>query len=442
MHKSYIIILITVFSFNSLLAQDSTKKSMAYGILPAIAYSSDLGFQYGVLTNIYWHGKPSIYPEYHHSLYMEASKFTAGSSLLRMYYDTHKLLSPIRTTVDLTYISDQMMDFYGFNGYQTVYYQPWEDDENKDGNYITRGFYKHHRDLFRIMVNLKGPLLSSVDHLQWIGGITFFDMNIHTIDVDKINKKADPKLPINTKLLYDNYVDWGIISKEEKNGGKNAYLKLGLSYDTRNFESNPSKGIFSEVFMTSTPSFFSSHSKTYTRFTATHRQYLTLIKNKSIFAYRLMLQNTIQGEVPFYLLPHITSSTLRSATNQGLGGATTMRGIKRNRIVGDGIFLANLELRQMLVRFNAFKQDIYIATNLFSDMGVVFDPYDVDRSSIPNTINQSEFFSNENDKLHTSLGLGLKIALNENFIVSVDYGRALDKQDGDSGIYIVLNYLF
>ncbi|GAH72890.1 unnamed protein product, partial [marine sediment metagenome] len=39
---------------------------------------------------------------------------------------------------------------------------------------------------------------------------------------------------------------------------------------------------------------------------------------------------------------------------------------------------------------------------------------------------------------------GLHIALNENFIVAADYGRALDKEkrDGLSGFYIGLDFLF
>ena len=46
------------------------------------------------------------------------------------------------------------------------------------------------------------------------------------------------------------------------------------------------------------------------------------------------------------------------------------------------------------------------------------------------------------EKMHKSVGAGLRLAMNYNFIVAIDYGIALNKQDGDSGIYIGLNYLF
>ena len=44
--------------------------------------------------------------------------------------------------------------------------------------------------------------------------------------------------------------------------------------------------------------------------------------------------------------------------------------------------------------------------------------------------------------MHTSYGGGLRIVMNENFVIAVDYGVAANKQDGTSGMYIGLNYLF
>jgi hypothetical protein len=55
---------------------------------------------------------------------------------------------------------------------------------------------------------------------------------------------------------------------------------------------------------------------------------------------------------------------------------------------------------------------------------------------------QGNYFQYKAEKLHTSAGAGLRIVMNENFIVAVDYGRALSDQDGKSGMYIGLNYLF
>ena len=58
------------------------------------------------------------------------------------------------------------------------------------------------------------------------------------------------------------------------------------------------------------------------------------------------------------------------------------------------------------------------------------------------TYQKADFFNPGNEKFHTSVGAGLRIAMNENFVIAVDYGRALNEQDGKSGMYIGLNYLF
>ena len=44
--------------------------------------------------------------------------------------------------------------------------------------------------------------------------------------------------------------------------------------------------------------------------------------------------------------------------------------------------------------------------------------------------------------MHFSTGLGLRVAYSENFILTVDYGFALNKQDGSSGLYIGIGHMF
>ncbi|MCU4165625.1 Omp85 family outer membrane protein [Carboxylicivirga caseinilyticus] len=446
--KQIAVILFIGFVINiGLLAQKDTtytKEGFTFGLLPAISFDADLGFQYGGLTNLYWYGDGSRYPEYDHSLYMEASKYTAGSTLLRCYYDSPMTIRNIRTTVDLTYFRDLTMDFYGFNGYQSVYDKEWEDDSSNE--YISRVFYRHHRDMFRILTNFKGRLGSTDSPWEWMAGFTFFDFNIKSIDIEKLNRKQDeenalPELP----GLYDKYIDWGIIKKEEANGGSHAYLKAGLSYDTRDILANPSKGIWTELFFIYMPSFFSSFDHSYTRINLFHRQYFALSSKRNlIFAYRIGLQHKLSGDIPFYLLPHMASSVLTSATSQGLGGAKTLRGISRNRVVGDGNLLANIELRWKIWRTKLFKQDFYLGSNYFVDMGMITQKYKIDLTEARNQLGSDYplYFKEANDKLHFSYGIGLKGALNENFVLSADYGIAANKQDGTSGLYITLNYLF
>ena len=90
--------MLIVGSFSTTIAQqDSTtfkKTGFSFGALPVIAYDNDLGLQYGVLTNLYWYGDGSNFPRYDHSLYLEVSRYVAGTMLTRAYFDSHKLHYP------------------------------------------------------------------------------------------------------------------------------------------------------------------------------------------------------------------------------------------------------------------------------------------------------------------------------------------------------------
>ncbi len=422
---------------------DSTyhKEGFTFGLLPAVSFDADLGFQYGGLTNLYWYGDGSNYPDYNHSLYLEFSKYTAGSTLARFYYDSPSLLQGIRTTADITWFRDLAMDFYGFNGRDAVYNKEWEDDQSPV--YKSRVFYRHHRSMFRVMTNFKGNINPKQPEWDWMAGLVYFDFSIGSVDTDRLNKNKDDddKLPA-IDGLYDKYIDWGLIRSEEAKGGRHAYLKAGISYDTRDILANPSNGIWTELFVAFMPSFLSSQSGSYSRINLFHRQYISLTpKRNLIAAYRVGYQHKLLGTIPFYLLPHMATSVLTSATSQGLGGAKTLRGINRNRVVGEGSLLVNAELRWKIWRTKLFRQDFYLGTNYFVDMGIITQPYDMDKSQVP----QGEYdlyFNDVDDKPHISYGLGLKGALNENFVLSADYGIAVNKQDGTSGLYITLNYLF
>ncbi len=41
-----------------------------------------------------------------------------------------------------------------------------------------------------------------------------------------------------------------------------------------------------------------------------------------------------------------------------------------------------------------------------------------------------------------SAGAGLRLVMNQNFVIAVDFGKAFNEQDGNIGFYIGLNYLF
>jgi len=445
--KRYSILFLLFFVGMCVMAQEKetakkevTKDGWNFGALPTITYDTDLGLQYGALVNLYDYGDGSAYPKYNHSLYFEISRFTKGSGINRFYYDSDKLIKGLRTSVDISYLSDQAYDFFGYNGYDAVVNYDWIDDA--DPNYKSRMFYKYDRKMFRFKVDLSGKIKG--DNVKWIGGLNLLNFKLASVDIDKLNKGkegADLLPPVAEQPgLYENYQQWGVVSEEEANGGFVPLVKAGIVYDSRDNRPNPMKGIWTEAVIEGASELLGSESS-FAKLSLTHRQYFTIIPRDLSLVYRLNYQTSIGGHVPFYYQSQVIVSELKGASSEGLGGGSTIRGASRNRVVGDGYFLGNIEARWKFARFQFINNNFYLGLNGFVDFGMVTKKIEIDptASSIPD---EKNYFDYGAEQMHVSYGAGLRIVMNENFIIKCDYGRVTDDRDGDSGMYIALNYLF
>jgi outer membrane protein assembly factor BamA len=412
---------------------DKIKTGWNFGALPAIAYDSDIGFKYGALVNLFYYGDGKQYPEYLHSLYFEWNHTTKGSGQTQFTYDSRYLIPGIRLSAEASYLTEQSLDFYGFNGYESDYNPDFEDEESDA--YISRMYYNMDRRLARVKADFQGKIKGS--QLRWFAGVEFNNARMGTVDIDKLNKGKDPEdqLP-DADLLFDRYVEWGLIPEAEADGGNTTLLKAGAVYDTRDIEANPMKGIWTDLQFLVAPGFLGNGDLAYTRLALTHRQYFTLVPRVLSFAYRLSYQTRISGNMPYYMLPFVYN-TAPALTRDGLGGAKTIRGIMRNRVVGDGFVYGNLEMRWKLFRTIVFDQNIYLALSAFLDGGMVTDKFDFDDHA-----NTEAILSGRKESFHLGTGGGLHIVMNQNFVVAVDYGRAIDPDDGIGGLYIGLNFLY
>ena len=409
-------------------ALQHVKTGTTFGALPSISFDTDIGFKYGLLTNFYMFGDGSTYPKYLHSLFLEWFQTTKGSGLQQLIYDSEYLIPNIRLTFEASHFTEQALDFYGFNGYRAFYAPSFEE--------TNRMFYRHERKMLRLRADFQGGIIGR--QLRWMAGYEHNRFIIATVDIARLNKgrKAANKLPENEELLYDKFVNWGVIKQEEAKGGNHNLFKLGLVYDTRDNEPNPMSGIWSEIFLLSAPSFH-GNKQGYSKLAITHRQYFTLVDEVLNLAVRASYQPRISGTIPFYALPYIYSTDI---TRDGLGGAKTLRGILRNRIVGDDYFYGNVEMRWKFFRTVIWNQHVYFALSACTDFGRVTSEYKFEHNNAPEAI---EWFAKGNtEKMHYACGGGISGALNHNFIAHVNYGRAIDKRDGKSGLYIGLNYLF
>jgi outer membrane protein assembly factor BamA len=417
------------------------------GALPAISYDSDLGFQYGALAEFFNYGDGSTYPDYFDHTYTEISRYTKGSGIYRFMYESNHLIPGVHMTSDLSYLPDQANHFYGFNGYESVFNKDWMDDKLASPPYRTRMFYRFERNQFRFKNDFQGKL--SGDHLKWSAGFAFQNFENNSVDIDRINKGKDVKLPSVTDQpgLFERYQALGLISSNEADGGWVNTIKAGIVWDSRDNRPNPMKGLWSEIGIEVAPSFLGNEwgfSKLY----ITHRQYFTLIENDLSIVYRLVYQSTLTGEAPFFYQSQVITSMLTGYTSEGLGGVSSLRGVLMNRVIGDAFFMGNIELRWKPVYFKFLRQDCYLGLNGFYDFGRVTKKIDLPNnlettfSNTYPTENFSDYFKPGKEKFHMSAGASIMLAMNQNFVVAIDLGKAFNKQDGNIGFYVGLNYLF
>lgn len=396
-----------------------TKKGWSIAPLPAVSYDSDLGWQLGAMIEVYNFGDGSLYPEYKHKFMAEACYFTKGSGIYHIFYDSKYLIKGLRVTASASYIPNTMMSFYGFNGYTSPYSSSIVDDNPS--------FYAIERNLFRTMVDIQGSILNN---FRWAAGIAFQHYDTGAVDVKKYRDNPS---------LYKKYVSAGIINADEARGGSHIELKLGAVYDTRDNEPDPRRGLYADAVLYGSPDIINGRGYHYMKLGASFRHFVPLVKDKLTFAYRLSYQGTIAGRTPFYVQQNYNTLFLRQINSDILGGAISLRGVLYNRVVADGMAWANVEVRFRPVHFKLLKQEWYIAFNPFFDAGMAVQPYRLDDMKASA---DEQIYDGDHESVHMSAGIGGKLVMNNNFVLSIEYGIPFDKRDGNGGLYLNLNFIF
>ena len=428
-------------------AQDVVKKGINFGPLPAIGFSTDLGMQYGLLSDIYWYGDGSTYPDYVWKANVEVSRYTKGNAVYHAYFDSKYLIPGIRLSADVTYLGNKTCGFYGFNGAAARYFKDM--DKIVDG----QGLYLMRRDDFRVELTAQGKIGNS--HWGWVGGLAYNMYNVDHAKNKGLSEDRDKDIS-----LYDIYVANGIIPEAEKNGGSHLEFKAGVVYDTRDHENNPSRGTNLEVFFYGSPDMLNGnrngYRNDYLKLAVHFKQFFTLVQDRLVFGGHVAYQGLVAGNSPFYTLQTIMPVNRKKIITDGLGGYSTIRGVIINRLLGNGLAWGNFELRWNFARFKLFNQNFILATNPFFDLGMVVQSYrmaqlktlaqdDTVVATLPDggTLQAKDLFSGSSEKLHMGAGAGLHIIMNQNFNVSFELGKSLRKEDNKGlGISIGLNYIF
>ena len=421
-------------------ASGDTSKHSRYHISfsPILGFNTDIGMQLGAMANIYDHGKNGFrYPDYNYTVYLEYSESTKGSGVKQIFFDSkHLLPGGLRLTADISYLTEKRFDFYGFNGSQSIFHKEYEDEKSPD--YQSRLFYHLNRKLFRSFVDVQGQFANK--NIRWLAGGGYYHYVISSLDIDKMNKgkKIEKQLP-DIDVLYDKYINWGLLADNEKNGGNIPFLKTGIIYDTRDEEASPKKGIWAEAILLSSPILGDYN---FTKLALTFRNYLNLYQKKLVLASRISYQSTIAGHTPFFFQPVMINSFSQATSFDAVGGAKSVRGIRRSRAIGDAILYGTVELRYEFWETKFLNQEFIFGVSPFVDGGVVTRFMEIQLEKIPNEEKSLYFNDIQNDKWHIGYGMSIRFLWNRNFILGFDYGIAHDKQDGNTAGYVSMGYMF
>lgn len=439
-YHSIIIVLLLSYISHQALSQEKVREKMkdgwSFGFFPSFGYDSNTGTKYGGILKLFDYGDGSAYPRYNQAFNLELSRTTKGQGVNQLTYDSRTLIRGYRVMGEVSYLTEKTLDFYGFNGYNAFYSSAYTSKSNP--LYVTPLFYKMERELLKLRAEIIGKLYG--DNFKWFGGIEYMNNNLDTVDVNNINRGKDEgsRLPYSGGGLYGRFVKWGLIAPDQADGGQATLLKAGVKYDTRDNEANPMKGLWTDIQIMVSPGFLSD-GYTYARMAFSHRQYFTIIPKRMNFCYRVSYQSRLGGDIPFYMLPLVYNSAPQ-LTLSGLGGSRTIRGILRNRVVGDDFVYGNAELRLKVARTVLFNQNLYLALSAYADAGMITGKYRLPEITDPEGI--AWLAKGEKEEMHTSYGWGIHGALNENFIVSLNYAWAMDPRDGVKGTYLQMSFNF
>ncbi|HEY8078074.1 MAG TPA: DUF5982 domain-containing protein, partial [Labilithrix sp.] len=156
-------------------------------------------------------------------------------------------------------------------------------------------------------------------------------------------------------------------------GGFASALKLGLALDTRDYEPDPSSGVFIDATTELSGRPIGSQYD-WVRGTISPKAYWSPFPKlaKVVLAGRIV-ESITTADTPFW---EMNQMSFTDSNRFGLGGLRTIRGFKQDRFVGRAMTLANLEVRWRFVEFDAAKQHFGLMLVPFVDTGRVFDAWD------------------------------------------------------------------
>jgi len=413
------------------------KESWYFVGLPFVTYSTDQKLGYGGRLYFIENGSRTNafykYTPYQHRLFAQFFKTTGGVQYHWLSYDAPYLLNSLfRLRIDLAFEKNTHTNYFGVGAdarqplsFQGQTYDQFADydeqirklDGNQTSSYYNKFEYEKpiasitfEREIlngqFRPLINFRFEKITVTDYTgQQVNTTGNIDASI-TENTDGVMRT--------TKLLEDYQA--GKIKGFD--GGWNNSIKIAFSYDTRDFEPDPTKGIFTELSYEIFSKILGS-SFDYQHVALSPKFYFSPIPKiaKIVLASRTYY-SVKTGNIPFYAMNSISQT---SGNAYGLGGGRTLRGYSADRFVGKVMALANFEIRYTFAELGSNQHFAFMVVP-FIDVGRTFD-------SVEETVLEDFKYS---------YGLALRIAWNQATIIMIDYGMSKE----GSGLYIDFSHIF
>lgn len=419
------------------LADLKRKKEGGYPTgLPLANFDPNSGFGGGIRGYYYINGDRDdplfAYTPYLHRFFLQ---FFFTSKALQFHwfdYDAPSILgTPYRLRSQAIFMRNTEQHFYGignaslepltFTGADGTFdkYSDYVDalrTVRPDGTALSR--YNDY-DLIRPywVISLERTFLKGLIRPLIGLGVTYADITDYTgQDVTADGADGEVEVPMGRTLLREQ-CDAGMVVGCD--GGWNNFLRMGISFDTRDFEPDPNSGVFLDMSLDLATKLVGSDYN-YARFLTSARFYYSPFPSFTdlVLAARGTFQAQSKG-TPFFTLPNMPWT---DDPRSGLGGLRTLRGYRQDRFIGRFITLLNLEARWTYFRFEVLRQKFALGGVAFFDYGRVYDALD--------DLTFSDWRS--------ARGAGFRIAWNQATIIAVDLGFS----DEDVGLYINFNHQF
>ncbi len=372
-------------------AQQRPQKPLEISGLPAVNFDADEGFGYGVIVAVYGYDASAV--SYRWTLQPTVFLTTQGRRDYTLFFDAPaRPEHPWRFTSFVGREQQLSAPYYG-TGNASSY-----DAALERGS--TRYYYRYGRDRARATMD--------VQHALWIPALRALvgaGASIDQIDLTPFDS--------GTTLIQRE------LSDQTPAKAHTNYVRVGLTWDTRDREIGTSSGTWADVIVQRVDKSLGA-STDYTRWTATARHYQAL-SGRLTLANRLLVQNTA-GDAPFYVLSEVQTT---QKPQDGLGGSSTVRGLPKDRYVGKGMLVSNNELRWRAAQFNLRGRASSLVLSGFVDAGRVWT----------NGVDLSTALRD----LHNGYGAGARLAFGSSFVVATDVGHSGQSM---APVYIGLGYLF